>query len=75
MLDPLSVKPQKILVVGEDDSLLAEGKGDVVLVIGSKEPHIGRCGDIDTASAKSGGNLVVYMLVKMKPNRHGRPCL
>ena len=66
MLTASLVVPKEVLVLGKDDTILAQGERQSLVVRGANEVGIGRCGDIHPPQAKCLRHCMVYILIKMK---------
>jgi hypothetical protein len=73
VLDSRGSKPQKVVVITEDDPALCEAKATLVFVDGPEKTYLGRGRHINPAAAEACGNGVQAVLIKMESNRprHG----
>lgn len=59
-----------VIVVGGDDSVLFQRKGNLSGIITAPQTRLGRRGDIHAMRSQASGNAGMNMLIQVKANRH-----
>lgn len=73
MLDSSGVELQVVVVVGEEDTALRMGVGELNRVRGTEKPDLRSGRDTDAPPAEPLGNRRVHVFVTMEANRPWHP--
>lgn len=68
-------KPQEIVVVRDDHSILRGRKGEMLAVRRADQARVAGCGDVDAAKAQPIGHGAIDVLIEMEANCHRRSFL
>ncbi len=75
MFYAFGMKREEIIVVCEYDAPFTKTVDDVLLVACLNKVCVACGRGVDTAKLETQRNRTMHVFVKMKPNRHRRPCL
>jgi len=74
MLDAPTCENKKIVVMGDDDSLLGESVRDVIFVASPQQCRFGSRCHVHPVTSKTNGEHRPNTFVKMIPDHPNRPC-
>ena len=74
MFESIRMDSREVIVVSHQDALLRKRKSEMIVIIRAQQTGFDGCRDIDSTPSQSRGHGARIVFIKMKPNRHARPC-